>query len=60
VLSGGERVPAVRPYLATGATDLRRSIDGLAALVRERFTPGSALGLTPRGWRDTFRNQVDS
>ena len=30
--------PAVRIYLAAGATDLRRSIDGLAALVRERFT----------------------
>jgi len=30
--------PAVHIYLATGATDLRRSIDGLAALVRERFT----------------------
>lgn len=29
--------PAVRIYLATGVTDLRRSIDGLAALVRERF-----------------------
>jgi transposase len=29
--------PAVRIYLSTGATDLRRSIDGLAALVRERF-----------------------
>lgn len=29
--------PAVRIYVATGATDLRRSIDGLAALVRERF-----------------------
>lgn len=29
--------PAVRIYLATGATDLRRSIDGLGALVRERF-----------------------
>jgi transposase len=29
--------PAVHIYLATGATDLRRSIDGLAALVRERF-----------------------
>jgi len=29
--------PAVRIYLATGATDLRRSSDGLAALVRERF-----------------------
>jgi transposase len=30
--------PAVRIYLATGATDMRRSIDGLAALVRDRFT----------------------
>jgi transposase len=29
--------PAVRIYLATGATDLRRSIDGLTAVVRERF-----------------------
>lgn len=29
--------PAVCIYLATGVTDLRRSIDGLAALVRERF-----------------------
>lgn len=29
--------PAVRIYVATGATDLRRSIDGLGALVRERF-----------------------
>lgn len=30
--------PAVRIYLATGATDLRRSIDGLCAVVRDRFT----------------------
>lgn len=30
--------PAVRIYLATGATDMRRSIDGLSALVRDRFT----------------------
>ena len=30
--------PAVRIYLATGATDLRRSIDGLSVVVRERFT----------------------
>lgn len=30
--------PAVRIYLATGATDLRRSIDGLAAVVRDQFT----------------------
>jgi len=29
--------PAVRIYFATGATDLRRAIDGLSALVRERF-----------------------
>lgn len=29
--------PAVRIYVATGTTDLRRSIDGLAAQVRERF-----------------------
>jgi transposase len=29
--------PAVRIYVATGTTDLRRSIDGLAALVRDRF-----------------------
>jgi transposase len=29
--------PAVRIYVATGATDLRRSIDGLTALVRQRF-----------------------
>jgi transposase len=29
--------PAVRIYVATGPTDLRRSIDGLAAVVRERF-----------------------
>jgi transposase len=30
--------PAVRIYLAAGASDLRRSIDGLAQVVRERFT----------------------
>ena len=29
--------PAVRIYLITGATDLRRSIDGLSALVREHM-----------------------
>ena len=44
--------PAVRIYLATGATDLRRSIDGLAALVRERF------GLDPlSGHLFLFRNR---
>jgi transposase len=29
--------PAVRIYVATGATDLRRSIDGLSALVRDQL-----------------------
>jgi transposase len=29
--------PAVRIYLATGATDLRRSVDGLSRVVREGF-----------------------
>lgn len=44
--------PAVRVYLATGATDLRRSIDGLAALVRER------LALDPlSGHLFLFRNR---
>jgi transposase len=33
--------PAVRIYLATGATDLRRSIDGLSALVRKRLEQGT-------------------
>lgn len=36
--------PAVRIYLATGATDLRRSIDGLAGLVRERFAEDPLSG----------------
>ena len=44
--------PAVRIYLATGPTDLRRSIDGLSALVRERF------GLDPlAGHLFLFRNR---
>lgn len=44
--------PAIRIYLATGATDLRRSIDGLAALVRER------LALDPlSGHLFLFRNR---
>jgi transposase len=44
--------PAVRIYVATGATDLRRSIDGLAALVREGF------GLDPlAGHLFLFRNR---
>ena len=44
--------PAVRIFLATGATDLRRSIDGLAMLVRERF------GLDPlAGHLFVFRNR---
>jgi transposase len=29
--------PAVRSYVAIGATDLRRSIDGLSALVRQQL-----------------------
>ena len=29
--------PSVRIYVAAGASDLRRSIDGLSALVRQRF-----------------------
>ncbi len=30
--------PSVRIYLCAGKTDLRRSIDGLSAIVRERFS----------------------
>jgi transposase len=29
--------PSVRVYLAAGVTDLRRSVDGLSALVREKL-----------------------
>ena len=44
--------PAVRIYLATGATDLRRSVDGLSMLVREQF------GLDPlSGHLFVFRNR---
>ena len=44
--------PAVRIYLASGATDLRRSIDGLSGVVRERF------GLDPlSGHLFLFRNR---
>jgi transposase len=44
--------PAVRIYVATGATDLRRSVDGLSAVVRERF------GLDPlSGHLFLFRNR---
>jgi transposase len=44
--------PAVRIYLAAGATDLRGSVDGLSALVRERF------GLDPlSGHLFVFRNR---
>src|SRR2546428_3106029 len=44
--------PAVRICLATGATDLRRSIDGLSALVRE------PLALDPlSGHLFLFRNR---
>jgi len=42
----------VRVYVATGTTDLRRSIDGLSMLVRER------LALDPRsGHLFLFRNR---
>jgi transposase len=44
--------PAVRIYLAAGATDLRRSIDGLSMVVREHF------GLDPlSGHLFVFRNR---
>ncbi len=44
--------PAVRIYVATGATDLRKSIDGLSALVRDR------LALDPlSGHLFLFRNR---
>lgn len=44
--------PAVRIYAATGATDLRRSIDGLSAVVRDHF------GLDPlSGHLFLFRNR---
>jgi transposase len=44
--------PSVRIYLAPGATDLRRSIDGLMALARDR------LGLDPlSGHLFLFRNR---
>jgi transposase len=44
--------PAVRVYLASGATDLRRSIDGLSAAVRDR------LALDPlSGHLFLFRNR---
>jgi transposase len=44
--------PSVRIFLAVGATDMRRGMDGLAALVRER------LGLEPlSGHLFLFRNR---
>jgi transposase len=44
--------PSVRIYLAPGATDLRRSVDGLMALTRDR------LGLDPlTGHLFLFRNR---
>ena len=44
--------PTVRVYVATGITDLRRSIDGLSMLVRER------LALDPlSGHLFLFRNR---
>ncbi len=45
-------LPAVRIYVATGATDLRRSIDVLSAVVRDHF------GLDPlSGHLFLFRNR---
>jgi len=41
--------PAVRIFVATGATDRRRSIDGLAVLGRERFALDTALCADRRG-----------
>jgi transposase len=44
--------PSVRIFVATGVTDLRRSVDGLSALVREAF------GLDPlSGHLFLFRNR---
>jgi transposase len=44
--------PAIRIYMATGATDLRRSIDGLSVLVRDQ------LQLDPlSGYLFLFRNR---
>ena len=44
--------PAVRVFVATGATDLRRSVDGLSAIVSQRF------GLDPlSGHLFLFRNR---
>jgi transposase len=44
--------PSVRIYLAAGSTDLRRGMDGLSALVRDR------LGLEPlSGHLFVFRNR---
>ena len=44
--------PSVRIYLAAGATDLRRSVDGLSALVRD------VMGLDPMsGHLFLFRNR---
>ncbi len=44
--------PSVRIFVATGATDLRRSVDGLSAVVRDRF------GLDPLcGHLFLFRNR---
>ena len=45
--------PSVRVYLSPGASDLRRSMDGLAALVRDQ------LGLDPlSGHLFLFRNRA--
>jgi hypothetical protein len=53
--------PAVRIYLATGATDLRRSIDGLSGLVRERLAldPLFCGGLRSVARARTVMNSLD-
>lgn len=44
--------PTVRVFVATGATDLRRSVDGLSAIVQRRF------GMDPlSGHLFLFRNR---
>ena len=60
--------PSVRIYLAAGATDLRRSIDGLSMLVGERLglvtrageafealAPADALARLDGAWDDIFQ-----
>jgi hypothetical protein len=52
--------PAVRIYLATGATDLRRSIDGLSAVVREQLALDPLFCDGPRSVAQVGRAQDHS